>query len=119
MAAPVWKLKPPEIECRAFEVEALAAAPDVVAFALFVANTGWSDRALALAAEVFCAAEADEVVPAPSCAEEVPLATALPALAVVAVAADAMPASDSAAAATAAKRTCFIFWLVPEEKDEN
>ena len=90
-------------------MEALAAAPVELAFAVLVANTGWSERADALAAEVFWAADADEVVPAPSCALKVPLATALEALAVVAVAAAAAPAKPSiATAATAAKSLCML-----------
>jgi hypothetical protein len=105
---PVWKLKPPEIEVGLFEVEALAAEPVVVVLAVAVENTGWKLSAVPVETVWFVEPDTDWVVPAPSCAEKVPLAAPLAAVAVVAVAAEAIPANDIAMAAMPARRKCFI-----------
>jgi hypothetical protein len=104
---PSWNEKPPESEA-AFEVEALDAEPFVVELALVAENTGWSDSAWALPFEVFVDVDAAMVVPGPAWTLKVPLAAPLVAVAVVAVAAAAMPANDIAMAATPARRRCFM-----------
>jgi hypothetical protein len=91
-----------------FEVEAFAAAPVVVVLAVDVENTGWKLSAVPVLTVWLVDAEAADVVPAPSCAEKVPLAAPLAAVAVVAVAAAAIPANDIAMAAMPARRKCFM-----------
>jgi hypothetical protein len=102
---PVWKLKPPEIEAGAFEVEALAAEPVVVVLAVAVENTGCRLSAVPVETVWFVLADTAWVVPAPSWALKVPLAAPLAAVAVVAVAARAEPPKPIIATAAAAAKS--------------
>jgi hypothetical protein len=84
-------------------VLALAEEPVDVLLAFVAENTGCRLSACALPFEVFVAAAAEDVVPAPACTVKVPPATVLVAVAVVSAAAKAAGAASSARAATVAK----------------
>lgn len=104
VAPPVWKLKLLVTDSGVVLPLTLSAEPVDVLDAVLVENTGWSDRAEAVPVEVLVEVEADPEMPLPSWNDVPPLATVLSAVAVVVVAAEATPATISAAAATAAKR---------------
>lgn len=101
----------------AVEPFAFDAEPLVVLFAFTTLNTGWSDSALALALLVFVEVDVPADVPAPNWTADEPLAATEVVLAVVAVAAAAIPAKASAAAVTPANRRCFICWFLNQGRD--
>jgi ABC-type transporter MlaC component len=105
---PVWNENPPLMLVGLFEVLALTPEPVVVVLALAVENTGWKLSAVPVETVWLVEAATDWVVPAPSCAEKVPLATPLLAVAVVAVAAEARPAKPIMAMAAAAAKSFFM-----------
>ena len=115
MAVPVpaWKLNPPEIENGEVELEALAEEPVVVVCAAVAENTGWRLRAELVLAVVLVEVEAATVVPAPACAEKVPLAAVEAAVAVVSAAARAEPAKARAATAATEAKSFFIVYPCP------
>ena len=89
-------------------MDVFAAAPVVVLCATVALKTGWRLRAAEVPVEVFVAAEAAVVVPAPACALKVPEATPEVAVAVVEVAAAAAPAKPIIATAETAARNFFM-----------